>query len=104
MCVKVQELLNSVTNSFCRGSIRVVFNTDDFSKVLMQATKQESNRKDVILRSIPLFQTFPSESMKRVADICQLKEFPANTVIIQEGEVSDNIFFLVSVCVNCGSG
>ena len=49
-----------------------------------------------LLQKIFLFQDIKADELHRVLDCTSLREFPAGTVIIQEGEPGDSLFIMAA--------
>lgn len=48
-----------------------------------------------LLKSIPFFESFPEDILEMVADLCENRDYKAKEVILQQGDINLDLYFLV---------
>ena len=70
---------------------------EDFEEVLKSTANQELEAKRSFLRTYAIFETLSDAELTRISECCTVKEYKHEVAILQEGDISDNIFFIKKV-------
>ena len=70
-------------------------NRDCFNHVVKDAANAKREKYDQFIRSINIFSTMDPYERARITDAFKEKFYPANEYIITEGQIGDELFFVV---------
>ena len=74
----------------------LIIDKEDFDSVLKRRQKDAFSEKILVLKQLRVFSSVSERQLVKISIYFEERKFPAKTVIIQQGSVSDTIFFLVS--------
>ena len=71
----------------------LILDRDDYESIMTMAQDSDAKEKMSILKSLPLFKTL-SASLATMTHYCEVKEYPPNSLVICEGDVAENLYFM----------
>lgn len=67
-----------------------------FRRILMDSTFERRRMYEKFLEEVPLLSSLTAYERSKIADALETHKFPANTVLIQEGDVGEAFYLLES--------
>lgn len=71
-----------------------------FQKIIIQSGRKEQEENIKFLKSVSKLQDLPAPFLLKISDLLKKKFYPANTMIIKQGDIGDKFFIIRGGSVN----
>ena len=74
-----------------------VLSRPTFRQLMQKTHSMAFSQREIFLNSVPILSSLHKEERLKVAEFLEEKEFPAGTVVMQQGEKGDMFYIIMEV-------